>query len=59
MAHNHGGARKNSGRLPVEDKKIQVYVFIPQSRVMLLGYEAARQIMIKAVEKAYLDKLIS
>lgn len=33
----HGGARKNAGRKPIEDKKVQLTLYIRQSDVKKLG----------------------
>ncbi len=48
-----GGRRANSGRMPVEDKKKQVYVMIKGSRVDKLGKEKIQEVMIKAIEEAF------
>ena len=33
----HGGKRKNSGRKPVEDKKIQVTIYVRASKINAHG----------------------
>lgn len=38
----HGGRREGSGRKPVADKKIQMYVFIESSVVEKLGRESVQ-----------------
>ena len=37
MATKHGGNRKNSGRKPVSDKKVQVSFYIKQSKIDSVG----------------------
>jgi hypothetical protein len=37
METKHGGNRKNSGRKPVSDKKIQVSFYIKQSKIDSVG----------------------
>lgn len=37
MKSTHGGKRKNVGRKPVSDKKIQVSFYIEQSKIEKLG----------------------
>lgn len=37
MAKQHGGNRKNSGRKPVFDKKVQVSFYIKQSKIESVG----------------------
>jgi hypothetical protein len=36
-ANTHGGKRKNSGRKPVEDKKIQVTIYVTDSKIQSHG----------------------
>lgn len=36
-AKTHGGKRKNSGRKPVEDKKKQVTIYVPDSKIQAHG----------------------
>lgn len=36
-----GGARANCGRKPIADKKIQLYVFVRQSKIDKLGGKEA------------------
>lgn len=35
--HKHGGSRSNSGRKPVEDKKIRLTIWIKQSIISANG----------------------
>jgi hypothetical protein len=37
MKTTHGGKRKNSGRKPVSDKKVQVSFYIKQSKIDSVG----------------------
>lgn len=55
----HGGRRTNSGRKPVEDKKVTVSIYPQQSRVELLGIAAIKDISITAIEKEYKKQLKS
>lgn len=48
----HGGARKGSGRKPVEDPKIQLSIYPLKSVVDILGPEQAKAIAIDAITKA-------
>jgi hypothetical protein len=34
---NRGGARPNAGRKPIKDKKMQLYVYVRQSKIDLHG----------------------
>ena len=47
-----GGAREGSGRKPVEDKKIPLTLYIRQSAIDKLGSDNAKEIGIKAIDKA-------
>lgn len=49
-----GGQRNNSGRKPIDDKKIQCYSFIRSSVIEALGgKQKVQNIMTEAVQKAY------
>lgn len=46
-----GGKRKNAGRKPIKDKKMQLCVYIRKSRIKALGGEAkAKQIATAALD---------
>jgi hypothetical protein len=53
-----GGKRSNSGRKPVEDKKIQLPLYVPESRIELLGKEYCKSICMKAIEAEYNLKIM-
>ncbi len=45
-----GGARANCGRKPIADKKVQLYVFVRQSRLEKLGgKDEAKRLMNRAL----------
>lgn len=44
-----GGARSNSGRKPVPDKKEQVFAMVRQSMIDLLGEDEVKRLMTEAV----------
>jgi hypothetical protein len=48
----HGGARKNAGRKPVDDPKIQLPIYPLKSVVDKLGVEQAKVIAVEALMKA-------
>lgn len=37
MSNKHGGFRKNAGRKPVTDKKIQISLYLEKSKLNVLG----------------------
>lgn len=50
---NMGGRRSNSGRKPVADKKVQLYVFVHQSKIDKLdGKDAVKLLMMNSIDAA-------
>lgn len=48
----HGGKRKNAGRKPIDDPKIQLAVYVNSSFIEKVGgAEEARSIAAKAIER--------
>lgn len=48
-----GGKRKGAGRKPEKDKKQQVPLYVPTSRIEKLGIDDLKSIALAAIEKAY------
>lgn len=49
--------KSKAGRKPIEDKKVQVYIFPRRSMVEAIGgVEAVQEVAIKAVQKAAFKK---
>lgn len=51
MVKKQGGKRKGAGRKPLEDKKVQVQIYIPQSWVTTLGIERCKFVCYDELEK--------
>lgn len=53
-----GGKRKGAGAKPKEDKKQQVSLYVPKSRIDKLGLDTVKELSYSAIEKAFkkLDK---
>lgn len=49
-----GGARPNCGRKPLSDKKVQLYVFVRQSKIDKLG---GKEATLKKLNKAIGNQL--
>jgi hypothetical protein len=50
--NQHGGKRKNAGRKPVDDPKVQLSIYVNNSAVEGAGGpDAAKIVAIKAIEK--------
>lgn len=53
----HGGSRPNSGRKPVKDKKVSLFLWLPESVIVLAGGPGeAKRIGEAAVNKAAKNK---
>jgi hypothetical protein len=53
MKTTHGGKRKNVGRKPVTDKKVQVSFYIEQSKIEKLGgLDAFKEKIIAYIERS-------
>lgn len=53
MKPTHGGKRKNVGRKPVADKKVQVSFYIEQSKIEKLGgLDAFKEKIIAYIERS-------
>ena len=53
MKPTHGGKRKNVGRKPVTDKKVQVSFYIEQSKIEKIGgLDAFKEKIITYVERS-------
>lgn len=51
--NTHGGSRVNSGRKPIEDKKVTLSIYPHKSRIELIGIEETKRIAIQAIEKEF------
>lgn len=47
-----GGKRSGSGRKPIKDKKMQLFIYPPGSHVKSLGRATARRIALAAIADA-------
>lgn len=47
----HGGARPNSGRKPVADKKKPVVLYLRESVIEKLGIDRIREVSEKAIDR--------
>lgn len=53
----HGGKRIGAGRKPIADKKIELRVYIEQSKVNVLGKQYALFTCLSAVNSEYEKKI--
>lgn len=47
-----GGVRPNAGRKKVTDKKVSLFIYVPESQLKALGAARAKQVAETAISKA-------
>lgn len=51
MVKKQGGKRRNSGRKPLADKKVQLPIYIPESWISIIGRSESQAMCYSMLEK--------
>jgi len=55
--NTRGGARSNAGRKPAKNKKIPLFIYVPQDQVDALGRDTIKVTAEKAIERKFRNSL--
>lgn len=57
MQNKKGGKREGAGAKPISDKKVQMTIYVRESKVEKLGREKIRQVCEKSINEAFLSSI--